>query len=247
MAWKACFLRRWEPRCRYWNPKRMNHSINLLEPGEIRYLSAAESNPLYKWAGAGVGVALIAAFGLYYVSLKETVRKGELLSVRWAEIENDVKAAEALNEQRFRLEKGLQTLQGWTESRVQWDEMLSYLVDQVPGSLEDVQFTRLQWDETMEGLRQQFPGTEPADFHPLKRVIDINLRGIIRSTRPERQLTQFQRNLLNGDSPVRIEEVALDRYTQLRTEEGDITDRTTFSFTLRLAPRELLPREEEQP
>jgi Tfp pilus assembly protein PilN len=219
----------------------MSHSINLLQPGEIRYLSAAASNPLYKYAGIGLGVVILASAAFYFLSLRETAAKGERLQSRWEEIEEDVARVEDLNASRLRLEKAVQTLQGWESSRVPWDEVMEYLVDSAPGSLEDIQFTRLQWNETMEGLQKQSPSDKKADFHPLKRVIDINLRGILRSNRPERLLTQFRRNLLEGRAPVEIEEVALDRYTQLRDEEGNVTDRTTFSFTIRLVPRELMP------
>lgn len=219
----------------------MSHSINLLEPDEIHYLSAAASNPLYKWAGIGAVVVVAALCALYVVSLRSTVAKGEQLAQRWEEIETDVTAAGKLNEEKHRLEQGLQTLQGWSASRNEWDRLMEYLVDQVPGSLEDIQFTRLEWSEEMEGLRKQFPGEEKGDFHPLRRVIDLNLRGIIRSNRPERLLTQFQRSLLSGNSPVPIEQVALDRYSQQRDEQGNITDRTSFSFTIRLADRELMP------
>ena len=213
----------------------------MLEPHEIRYLSAAASNPLYKVAGVAVVGCIVAAVGMYFFSLKQTVAEGERLTARWAEIEGDVAAAEELNEKKHRLEQGLNTLKGWRESNVNWNDVMAYLVDQTPGSLENIQFTRLEWDETMEGLRTQFPGEKQADFYPLKRNIDISLRGKLRSMRPERLLTQFQRNLLNGTSPVELQEVALDRYTQLRDEEGTITELTSFAFTIRLSPLEVTP------
>lgn len=218
-----------------------NHSINLLEPDEIHYLSAAESNPLYKLGAVATVVVILGLVALRYFSFQETIREGENLSSRWAEIEAKVTDAESLTAKVSRIEKAQQTLQGWQTSRVSWDEVLSYLADEVPGAREDLQFTRLEVSEKMEGLRNQYPGTKATDFHPLKRVITLHLRGILRSSRPERLLTRFQRNLINGHPPVEFEEVALDRYTQLRQEDGSITDRTTFAFTIRLAPREVMP------
>jgi hypothetical protein len=219
----------------------MSHSINLLEPNEIHYLSAAESNPLYKLGAVAVVVIILGLVALHYVSLQETIQEGENLSTRWAEIEDKVTEAEALTEKVSRIEEGLQTLQGWSASKVNWDEVMSYLAEEVPGAKEDMQFTRLEVSEKMVGLRNQFPGSKAADVHPLKREITIQLRGILRSSRPERLLTRFQRNLINGRPPVEFEEVALDRYTQLRQEDGSITDRTTFAFTIRLIPREVTP------
>jgi Tfp pilus assembly protein PilN len=219
----------------------MSHIINLLDPNEVHYLSAAESNPLYKIGAAGAVAVLLGLVTLYYFSLQETITTAEQLKARWAEIEQQVIDAEDMNNRKIRVEQGLQTLQGWEASRVNWDRMMTYLTDQVPGSLENIQFTRLQVSETMEGLRNTVPGSEAADIYPLERLITLRLRGIIRSTRPERLLTQFQRNLTNGPAPADFEEVALERYTQLRNEAGEITDLTTFAFTLRFTPRELVP------
>lgn len=219
----------------------MNHSINLLEPREIRYLSAAESNPLFKLAAVGVVVVIIALVTLHYFSLQNTIRKGEQLKTRWEDIETKVAEAEKLIEKQQRLEKGLQTLKGWRASKINWNSLMTYLVDQMPGDFENTQFTRLDIDEVMRGLRNQKPGGKAKDFHPLTREVRINLRGVVRSNAPARMLSRFQRNLLNGDAPVDFEEIALDRYTQLRDEKGDITDLTTFSFTITLSPLEVMP------
>ena len=219
----------------------MNHSINLLQPSEVHYLSAAASNPVYKWAGVGILAAGAVSAGLYFMNLKKDASRYETMASRWETIREDVQAARELNGRKNRLDLGTQTLKGWSASRVNWDAMLVYLVEQAPGAREDIQFTRLQWNEIMEGLRDQSPGTEKADFHPLTRIIDLNLRGILRSSRPERLLTQFQQNLSNGNSPVNIEAVTLDNYVQLKDEQGNNTDRTAFAFTIRLAPREVLP------
>ena len=128
-----------------------------------------------------------------------------------------------------------------------WVGLMNFFVEQVPGSIEDMQFARLEIDEIMEGLRTVKKGQSgEGGFAPLTRLIEVKLRGEIRSTRPERQLTQFQRNLLNGPSPYPIEEVRLDRYTT-RRQGGEVTDRTTFSFTIRVAPLDMLPNPEEEP
>jgi len=219
----------------------MNHPINLLEPREIRYLSAAESNPLYKLGAVAVVLIIIALVTQYYFSLQSTIQQGEQLKKRWADIETKVVEAEKLIAKQQRLEKGLQTLKGWPASKINWNEMMSYLVEEMPGGFENSQFTRLDFDEVMRGLRNETPGENAKDFHPLTREIRINLRGVVRSKGPARMLSQFQRNLLNGDAPVDFEEIALDRYTQLRDENGDITDLTTFSFTITLSPLEVMP------
>jgi len=219
----------------------MNHSINLLEPDEIRYLSAAESNPLYKMVGAGVLVAVFAGVALYYFSLKATISNAEDLSNRWNAIEADVESAKLLSDKRQRLEKGLQTLNGWKASRVNYNELMTFVVSQIPVSLETIQISRLEVSETMQGLRKQTPSSKKANFHPLKRSIRLSLRGTVQSTSPERLLSQFQRNLTGAEAPVEFESVQLDRYTQLRDENGDITDRTTFAFSIRLVPQEVMP------
>jgi len=219
----------------------MNHSINLLEPDEIRYLSAAESNPLYKMVGAGVLVAVFAGVALYYFSLKATISNAEDLSNRWNAIEADVESAKLLSDKRQRLEKGLQTLNGWKASRVNYNELMTFVVNQIPVSLETIQISRLEVSETMQGLRKQTPSSKKANFHPLKRSIRLSLRGTVQSTSPERLLSQFQRNLTGAEAPVEFESVQLDRYTQLRDENGDITDRTTFAFSIRLVPQEVMP------
>ena len=219
----------------------MNHPINLLEPREIRYLSAAESNPLYKLGAVAVVLIIIALVTQYYFSLQSTIQQGEQLKKRWADIETKVVEEEKLIAKQQRLEKGLQTLKGWPASKINWNEMMSYLVEEMPGGFENSQFTRLDFDEVMRGLRNETPGENAKDFHPLTREIRINLRGVVRSKGPARMLSQFQRNLLNGDAPVDFEEIALDRYTQLRDENGDITDLTTFSFTITLSPLEVMP------
>ena len=81
----------------------MSHSINLLEPNEIHYLSAAESNPLYKLGAVAVVVIILGLVALHYVSLQETIQEGENLSTRWAEIEDKVTEAEALTEKVSRI------------------------------------------------------------------------------------------------------------------------------------------------
>lgn len=219
----------------------MNHPINLLEPREIRYLSAAESNPLYKIGAVGVVVIIIALVALHYFSLQNTIKKGEQLTARWGEIETKVEDAKRLIEKKQRLEQALQTLKGWRESRINLEILMSYLVEQMPDNFENTQFTLLDINEVMRGLRNQQPGEEAKDFHPLKREIRINLKGVVRSEGPARMLSRFQRNLLNGDAPVDFAEIALDRYTQLRDENGNITDLTTFSFTIALSPLEVMP------
>jgi len=217
------------------------HSINLLEPSEVHYLSAAASNPLYKWAAMAAAGLVALLLVLYFLSLKDTVARGEELERRWAEIKDDVEVAAALDGKWDRLERGRDTLRGWSATRVDLDQTLAYLVGQTPTDLEDIQFTRLQWTEDMQGLRQQVPGDKAADFHPLQRVIRIQLRGELRSTRPERMLTRFQRNLLSGEPPQAIDTVTLDTYIQQRDEAGEVTDRTLFAFTIRLAPLEVMP------
>jgi Tfp pilus assembly protein PilN len=214
----------------------MNHYINLLESSEIHYLSAAETNPLYKLAVAGTVVLILAGFGSYFMSLKSTIREGEALKSRWTEIEKDVEVATELNQQKLRLEKAVQTLEGWSSSRHEWTGILQYLVDQTPETLETIQFTRVFFDEQMRGLRNQVPGSNPVDFHPISRVVELSLRGIIRSDRPERYFANYQRNLLSGNmEPSSVLSVNLDTFVPLPPDE------TGFSFTLHLAPRELLP------
>ena len=223
----------------------MSHGINFLKDDEIRYLSAAASNPLYKYGAIGAVTVIVAAVGLYYFSLKRTISEGERLQDRWNAIAKKVAEADVRNKERNRLNVGKDSLLGWQASNIDWVEVMNFIIQQYPGSLEDIQIARLEMDEVMDGLRSQAPGGEPANFYPMKRTATINIRGQIRSMRPERQLTQFQRNLLSGDAPVPITEVSLDQYTQLRSG-GEFTDRTTFAFTLNLSPVEVVPPEEEE-
>ncbi|MDA3872940.1 MAG: hypothetical protein PF795_03150 [Kiritimatiellae bacterium] len=213
----------------------MNHYINLLEPTEIHYLSAAETNPLYK-LGAALGfVIILAGFGFYYVSLTSEAKAGEDLKTRWEAMEKDVQAATQLNQQKERLGKGVETLEGWSGSRHRWADILQYVVDQPPESLETIQFTRVAFDERMQGIRDQIPGSKSVDFHPVSRQVQLSLRGLIRSDRPERYLAQYQRNLLKGNlEGSSVTAVNLDEYVFL-------TEDTGFSFTVQLAPRELAP------
>ncbi len=106
---------------------------------------------------------------------------------------------EVWNQQKVRLEKGVQTLEGWSGSRHEWADILQYVVDQTPESLETIQFTRVHFDEQMRRLRNQNPGDKPVNFHPVSREVTLSLRGVIRSDRPERYLGQYQRNLLTGN------------------------------------------------
>lgn len=213
----------------------MNHYINLLEPTEIHYLSAAETNPLYKLGGALVLVLILAGFGFYYLSLSSAAKAGEDLKTRWAAMEKEVEAATELNQQKVRLEKGVQTLEGWSASRHEWADILQYVVDQTPESLETIQLTRVHFDEQMRGLRNQNPGDKPVNFHPVSREVTLSLRGVIRSDRPERYLGQYQRNLLTGNmEKSSVSSVNLNNYEFLPKDTG-------FSFSVSLAPRELLP------
>lgn len=214
----------------------MNHYINLLEPTEIHYLSAAETNPLYKLGAALVVVVILAGFGFYYFSLSSAAKAGEELKSRWEAMEKEVKAATELNQKKLRLEKGVQTLEGWSGSRHEWADILQGVVDETPESLETIQFTRVQFDERMIGIRNQIPGSKAVDFHPVRRQVDLSLRGIIRTGRPERYLAQYQRNLLNKNIKESIiSSVNLDEYVFLSGED------TGFAFTIKLAPRELVP------
>jgi len=220
----------------------MNHYINLLEPSEVTYLSSATTNPLYKIAAVAVGVILLGIFGLRYQSLRSTIQEGERIGKTWTAIEKDVEKASELNFEMVRLDKGRQTLEGWSPSRHDWTEVMEYIINQAPGSLDDIQFTRFFFDEKMEGLRNQRPGQDDVNFHPLKRTITITLRGIIQTKRPERMLTQFQRNLLTGETqPSTIDSVILDNYAPISNKDDSLSDLTEFTFFIKLQDREVVP------
>jgi hypothetical protein len=219
----------------------MNHYINLLEPSEVTYLSSATTNPLYKLAAVGVGVVILGMFGLSYQSLRSTIQEGERIESTWSAIEEDVAKASELNLEMMRLDKGRQTLEGWSPSRHDWTEVMDYIINQAPGSLDDIQFTRFSFDEQMTGLRQQRPGPT-ANFHPLKRTITITIRGIIQTKGPVRMLTQFQRNLLTGETqPSPIDSVILDKYVPLPSRDDSPRDLTEFTFFVKLQDREVVP------
>jgi len=224
----------------------MNHYINLLEDSEKHYLSAAQTNPLYKLGAVAALVVILAAAGAYYYSLTSTASMGEELRTRWREMEGDVEAATERNNTLRRLQRSADTLRGWSDSRFVWDELLTDLVNLLPVPLTDVQFTQLAFDERMEGVRNRVPGNEPVDYYPLKRRVELSLRGRIRSGRPERVLGEFQRNLLTANSGVlSVFSVNLDNYVQVRDEDGRATDLSEFVFTLVLEPSPVEPAEPE--
>jgi len=219
-----------------------NHYINLLEPEECHYLSVAESNPAYKLIPVLLVVAVLAGVFTKYQSLQETIAKGADLKARWTEIEEQVEEAKVRAERHGRLERGLQTLQGWTGSRYNWPDMLSYIAKQIPDPKEKVQFTRLYFDEKMVGIRDKSPTGGPVyrGARP-RREVSLELRGMIRFEQPELFLGRFQGRLLNGeDAPVNILAVNLDNYKQLPAKEDELTD-TAFTFTIELEPRVLAP------
>jgi hypothetical protein len=119
---------------------------------------------------------------------------------------------------------------------------MDYIITQAPGSLEDIQFTQFSFDEQMAGLRQQRPGENASNFHPLSRKIVISLRGIIQASRPERMLTQYQRNLLTGESqPSPVDSVILDNYVSLLNSDDSERERTEFTFFIKLQDRKVVP------
>jgi hypothetical protein len=219
----------------------MNHYINLLETSEIQYVNKVEAKPVYKLAAGGLVLLLVAWFGLSYQKLKAIAREGDRIESTWKRIEKDVEAAKQLHEKKMRLGNARETLEGWPSSQHDWPAIFDYIVNQTPGLLSDVQFTRFSFDENMIGMRDQVPGPN-AVIHPLKRQISIKLRGIIQADRPERMLTQFQRNIQSGEGqPSTVEEVSLDNYLPLRNENGDPINRTQFTFTIDLKAREVKP------
>lgn len=220
----------------------MNHYINLLETSEIKYVHTVQAKPAYKLAGGAALLLALLWFGLRFRDLKVTAAEGARIESTWKRIEKDVEAAKRLNEQKVRLGKARVTLEGWSASQHDWPAVMDYIFNQTPGQLSDVQFTRLAFDENMKGMRDQVPGANPANFHPLKRQIAIQLRGVIQSDRPERMLTQFQRNIQNAEGqPSPVAEVSLDNYLPMRDENGDLINRTQFIFTIDLKDREVKP------
>lgn len=220
----------------------MNHYINLLEASEIRYVHKVEAKPVYKLAAGALVLVLVAWFVFSYLKLKATAAEGARIESTWKRIEKDVEAATQLNEKKGRLDKALVTLEGWSASQHDWPAVMDYIFNQTPGLLSDVQFTRFSFDENMLGLREQNPGAKPANFHPLKRQVSIRLNGMIQADRPERMLTQFQRNIQSGEAPpAEVEEVSLDNYLPLRDENGNPINRTQFTFTIYLKDKEVKP------
>lgn len=221
----------------------MNHYINLLEPSECVYPgSAAQAAPALKLGGALAAAALLGGLVLYWQSLQSTIGEGERLQATWTRIEEDVKLATARAEKLKRLEQGVQTLEGWSASRYDWPAFLTYVARRTPPPGENIQFTRLAFDEIMVGLRRQKPAKTAASFHPVRRSVDVVLRGLVASDQPEVFLARFQERLLNGpDQPVGVLAVNLDDYFQLRDPEGTLSNRTRFTFTVRLEERELKP------
>lgn len=220
----------------------MNHYINLLEPSEIHYLSSASTNPLYKWGAGAAVVLLLLFFGNNYLSLRKIIKEGERVESTWKNIEEDVEGATVLNEKMNRLDEGLQTLKGWSNSRHQWPEIIDYIVDQAPVPLEDLQFTRFSFDEKMVGLRNQRPGANQQKVFPLKRNITITLRGILRSSAPGRILPQYTNNIQMGENQPSVISLAnLETYSALRDSEGERLELTEFTFFIKLKDREVTP------
>ncbi|WFB36915.1 hypothetical protein P3T73_03955 [Kiritimatiellota bacterium B12222] len=218
----------------------MNHYINLLEPTEVHYHNAAANNPLYKIGGIVVAVLVVAFFGLKYKGLQDTIKEGNRIESTWKKIEADVEAAKVRSSQNQRFEEARKTLEGWSASNIQWPKVMDFLVYEVPVSLQDIQFTHLYFDEEMVGLRNQKEGDKKV--YPLKRKVNLVLRGIIQSARAEKMLIEYQKNLTSSEkAPVEISVVKFDNYQALRDENGERIDQASFDFLIELKEREVLP------
>ncbi|MGA0332664.1 MAG: hypothetical protein ACO3NW_01760 [Kiritimatiellia bacterium] len=220
----------------------MNHYINLLENSEITYHSPASVPPALKLVGLGAVILVLGMMGMRFQSLRAKAAEGDRIKSTWDRIEKDVEAAKALNTKSIRLQRGLDTLQGWSHSGHPWPEILDFLVEQSPVEPENIQFTRFFFDEKMDGLRDQTPGGGDGKYFPVKRQVTITLRGILRSERPQRILPEYRRNLAEAKNPPSpIEDVGLDNPVIMLDAEGQPSGLTGFTYSIRLKDREVKP------
>jgi len=126
---------------------RMNHYINLLEPGECYYLGKVEQNPLYKVGAVAVVLALIGLVYLHYQGLQSTIQEGEKVRV-WLE-QNEQKVEEAKKQfaVQNRIENARQSLEGWGTSRLDFPAIFTTLAEAIPQPADRMQFTSLFFDE----------------------------------------------------------------------------------------------------
>ncbi|MDF3130425.1 hypothetical protein P0Y35_14555 [Kiritimatiellaeota bacterium B1221] len=220
----------------------MNHYINLLDKSEVEFHSTSSVSPRLKYVGIAGFVLLVGFFISQYQGYSRTAKKGEELEETWERIEEDVETAKALNNKKLRLIKAQKTLAGWAASQHDWPNVIEYFADASPVPAEDIQFTELSFDEQMRGMRAQVPSASASSFHPLKRQITITLKGVIQTDRPQRQLPNYRRNIVEGEmQPSPVKDVVLSNPVILEDADGRPTGLSEFSLRVILEDKELTP------
>lgn len=217
----------------------MNHYINLLEPGERRYFSAAETSPLLKIGVVALIVLVVGGVSFAMQRMGTTIREGEALAERWRQISGQVRDAERRTEQLTRLEQDYETLRGWSVSRIAWDEVLEFVQAQLPEPVEEAQFRSFTFDEEMHGLRRHRPDVDNR-VHPLQRRVRVQLTGLMAGPRPEVMLGEFEQRLMQAEGTP-FEWVRLDLNSPqlgMSTPERRVSQ---FQYTLNLRTREVRP------
>ncbi len=217
----------------------MTHVINLLQPEECTYLSVAQTSPLVKIGAVAAVAVLVAGVGMYILSAQTKTAEGERIIERWEEIEDKVAVAKGRREKLQRTTESLETLQGWSEQRLQLPELLEELYSSIPEPREKAQFMRLHL-ETSYGDLQLNPEQRPYS-HPAKSKTTIHLRGVVESQRPEAVLATYRDNLGNSNFGEFMEEVQLQDIRRLRGEDSLLTGQTLFNYLIELKPKEMTP------
>lgn len=224
----------------------MNHYINLLEPGECHYLPATESNPLYK-LGAMALVAVLVGWAYFsYQGLTSTIREGEKVEAWLQKNAEDVEEAKERSDLARRIGNARETLEGWSASRYDYPVLFDALVRAIPPPAERMQFTQLFFNETLVGLSEPRENPEGNDtaFHPVERVVRIELQGLLGGGRPDLMLDDYRSNLVGERDGLPLEGVSmrLEQRGGRRSPEGEeVEEVTPFSAEVDLTPREMRP------
>jgi hypothetical protein len=222
----------------------MNHYINLLEPSECHYVSSTEKAPLIKAGAALVAVSLIAWMFFTYRGLQSTIQEGEVISDWFKKNEEKVADAEKRLTIQSRISKARRSLEGWGQSRYDFPELLTAMAQAIPAPQDQIQFTMLYFNEELLGaaVERLRPGSGETAFYPMERQINLELRGRVRSERPDLMLDDFRARLadLQGSLPLKQITLRLEDRMTLKSEDGEM-EVTPFAAELVLKPRKVLP------
>ncbi len=223
----------------------MSHYINLLEEDERHFHSAAKNSRLLKGGLIALGVALLLGIHLAVKDYRDTMKQAATLTKTWQTMEGEVAKAKTRLDQLTRLEREEKTLSGWSASRRDWRDLLTFLQRRMPAPAEQFQFRRLLVDENMVGLRTLNPGVDGYTY-PLRREARMELKGYVQGERVEPVIADYEarlRDAEDGKSPIRS--VRLDNIANLGPAIGAAVaappNTKEFDFTLDLHSRPLTP------